>query len=89
MIETAAHIALVILLVAFIIALIRLLIGPSLPDKVISLDLMFLLTMGIIITFIFISNKIVYLDIILIAALIIFLGTITIAKYLKETQAKK
>lgn len=89
MIETAAHIALFILVTAFVIALIRLLIGPSLPDRVISLDLMFLLVMGIIICFIFISKEIVYIDMVPIIALIIFLGTITIAKYLKETKRKK
>ncbi|UII30590.1 monovalent cation/H+ antiporter complex subunit F [Fulvivirga ulvae] len=88
MIEYAAHIIMVLLAISLLISFIRLLRGPSLPDRVISLDLISSISMGIIITYVFISKKIVYLDVVLIVALIIFLGTVTIAKYLKETSIK-
>lgn len=88
MIESVAYIVMILLMVSFLLSCIRLLIGPSLPDRVISLDLISSISMGIIITYAFISKKIVYLDIVFLIALIIFLGTVTIAKYLKETKAK-
>lgn len=83
MIENAAYISLIILIAAFLMAFFRLLKGPTLPDRIISLDLIFLLTIGIVIVFIFISKQVVYLDIAPVVALIVFLGTVTIAKYLK------
>ncbi|WP_040496925.1 monovalent cation/H+ antiporter complex subunit F [Fulvivirga imtechensis] len=83
MIETATHITFVILLLALAITIIWLIKGPTLPDRVISLDLVASLTMGIIISFIFMSNKIVYINTVLIIAPIFFLGTVVIAKYLK------
>lgn len=83
MIDTGAHIALTILLLALIIAFIRLIKGPSLPDRVIALDLISSLAVGIVVVFAFISEKQLYIDIALIVSPIIFLGTVTVAKYLK------
>lgn len=88
MIETGAYIALIILTVAFILSFRRLLAGPSLPDRVIALELLTSISIGIIVTFIFISKKTIYLDIVLIIAPIVFIGTVTIAKYLQDTKRK-
>lgn len=89
MIETAAYISLSILILAFVMTFIKLLVGPSLPDRVISLDLMFLLVIAFIINFIFISHEIAYLDMAPVIALIIFMGTVTIAIHLRKTKRKK
>ncbi|MGK7392462.1 MAG: monovalent cation/H+ antiporter complex subunit F [Candidatus Cyclobacteriaceae bacterium M2_1C_046] len=86
MVENAAYIAFFIMIISFFLAFYRLLKGPTLPDRIISLDLIFLLTIGIVIIFIFISKKVVYLDIAPVVALIVFLGTVTISKYLKVTR---
>lgn len=83
-ITTAAHIALGILLIAFSLTLIRLLKGPSRPDRIVALELIASLTMGIIITFTLISGEPIYLDIVLVITLVVFLGTVTVAKYLKK-----
>lgn len=84
MVETGTHIAFIILLLAFVIALFRLIKGPSLPDRVVSLDLISSLIIGICVVFVFVSGKVVYINIALIIAPIFFLGTVTIAKYLKS-----
>lgn len=88
MVENAAHIAMILLTISFLISFVRLLKGPSLPDRVISLDLISLISMSFVLVYAFMSKKIVYLDIVLIVALIIFLGTVTIAKYLKQTKIR-
>lgn len=84
MIEIAAQIALGILLLAFTFTFIRLLKGPSRPDRIVALDLIASLTMGIIIVFSFLRGNAVYIDIVLVITLIVFFGTVTVAKYLKE-----
>jgi len=56
MIEIGAQISMIIILLAFILAFIRLVKGPSLPDRVIALDFMAHLVMGFIITYCIIRN---------------------------------
>jgi multicomponent Na+:H+ antiporter subunit F len=75
-------------LLAFTIALsfIRLYKGPSLPDRVVALDL--LTTVGIAITAVYavITGRPVILDVATILALISFLGTIAFAYYIDLRQ---
>lgn len=84
MIEVVVKFSLAILLVAFLLAIVRLIKGPSLPDRVVSLDLIAYLSMGIIILFAVLSDKLIYLDIVLTMALIVFVGTVIVSKYLKR-----
>lgn len=77
-------IILAFLSVAVVFALIRLLRGPSLPDRVIALDLMATLGIGIIAVYAVATNQPVLLDVALIVALISFLGTVAFAHYLER-----
>jgi multicomponent Na+:H+ antiporter subunit F len=86
MVQTGATIAFVIIIIAFFLAFIRLLRGPRLPDRVVSLDLMASLVMGIILTYSMISGNSVYIDIVMIISLLLFLGTVIIAIYLKKKE---
>jgi multicomponent Na+:H+ antiporter subunit F len=86
MVQTGATIALIIILVAFFLAFIRLLRGPTLPDRVVSLDLMASLVMGLMLVFSVISGHVVFVDIVMIISLVMFLGTVTIAFYLRKTK---
>lgn len=83
-IETATVIAFVILVLAMGLAFIRLALGPSLPDRILALDLFASLAIGIFITLVLYSNEKVYLDIAIFIALIVFIGTVAISKYLKR-----
>ena len=84
MIHTGANIAFVIIIVAFFLAFIRLLRGPTLPDRVVALDLMATLVMGIILIYSIMSGYVVYLDIVMMISLVLFLATVTISFYLKK-----
>lgn len=67
---------------AALIALIRLIRGPSLPDRVIALDLIATLTIGITASYAIAAGIVAYLDVAVLLALVAFLGTVAFAYYL-------
>jgi multicomponent Na+:H+ antiporter subunit F len=70
----------------FIIVL-RFIKGPSLADRVVALDLLVTVGIGIIAVYSIASGQPTYLDIAMILALIAFLGTVAFAYYLKRRGA--
>ncbi len=79
---TSVMLSLAFLMTAMILALIRLLRGPSIPDRVISLDLIASLTIGVIAAYTILTHQPVFLDAAVLMAMVTFLGTVSIARYL-------
>ena len=79
--EFVGFLALTLLMVTVAFAFLRLRKGPSLPDRVVALDL--LTTVGIAVTAVYamIMNQPLILDVATVLALISFLGTIAFAYY--------
>jgi multicomponent Na+:H+ antiporter subunit F len=73
-----------ILGLSVILVFIRFLKGPSLADRVISLDMLILMAIGIIVVYSIIYNQSTFLDIAMLFALIAFLGTVAFAYYIEE-----
>lgn len=73
-----------ILCLAIIFVFIRFLKGPQIVDRVISLDLIITIGVGVIGIFSIISNKSNFLDDAMILALIAFLGTVAFSYYLEK-----
>ncbi len=73
-----------ILVVSIFVALIRLILGPSLPDRVVALDLISTLVIGIVAVDIVLSGQVVLLSVVMVLALVSFLGTIAFAHYLER-----
>lgn len=80
----ATLIAFGLLATGMVLAFIRLFIGPSVPDKIVALDLIASLSIGMVLTLVLYSGESVYLDIAIFIALIVFIGTVAISKYLKR-----
>lgn len=76
--------ALPLLTLAVVFAFIRLVRGPGLPDRVVALDLIFTIGIGIIAVHAIATKQPAFLDVAIIAALIAFLGTIAFAYYLER-----
>lgn len=70
--------------VSSVLVLIRLIRGPSLPDRVVALDLLATLTIGVAAVYAIATERSAYLDIAVIIALIAFLGTVAFAYYLQR-----
>ncbi len=66
------------------LAFVRLLLGPSLPDRVIALDVMATIAIGILVLFAMAVQQPLLLDVALAMALIVFLGTVAFARYMEK-----
>lgn len=68
-----------------VIAFGRLVRGPSLPDRVVALDLMATLIIAITAAYAVVTDQPAYLDAAIVLALITFLGTVAFAYYLDRS----
>ena len=73
-----------ILSLSGVLVFIRFLIGPSLSDRVIALDLLITIGIAVIAAYSIVSNRETFLDIAMILALIAFLGTVAFSYYLEK-----
>lgn len=72
------------LLVAFALAFVRIVKGPTSRDRIVALDLIASVTMGFILIYSVAINKAMYFDIVIVISLISFIGTVAISTYLKQ-----
>lgn len=75
-----------ILTISVLLVFIRLIKGPRVVDRVIALDLIITIGIGIITIFTIRSNQKVFLDVAIILALIAFLGTIAFSYYIEKKE---
>ena len=80
------YIILPVLSLSAVLVFIRFLIGPSLSDRVVALDLLITIGIGIISVYSIITNQPTFLDIALILGLIAFLGTVAFSYYLQKSK---
>jgi len=78
----ATLIALMILGLALLISVVRIVIGPTLGDRVLALDLMTVIAMGFVGTVAIRTGLTLYLDIAIALALLGFLATVAFARYI-------
>jgi multicomponent Na+:H+ antiporter subunit F len=71
------------LVAVLVMAFYRLLLGPSLADRVVALDLVAAVTIGINAFFAVTTDEVVLLDVVAVVALTSFLGTIAFAYYIE------
>lgn len=84
----ATWFALGCLTLALLLAIIRLVRGPTLPDRILALDLITTLAMGFIVSVAILTGFYLYLDIAIALALVGFLSTVALSRYvLKRAQA--
>lgn len=83
LIYNATLISFAILLIALVLTLIRLYKGPTVSDRVSSLDLIAVIVMGFIIIYSIHIKNALYFDIVIIISLVSFMGTVALSTYLK------
>ncbi len=81
---TAARLAMGLLGAGLLVCLIRLIKGPSLPDRVVALDLMAILMVGLMAVDALATGHMLPLRAAVVVALLAFLGTIAFARYLEK-----
>lgn len=70
------------LVVLIALALVRLAAGPTAPDRVVALDTVNTLTVAAMILLAIAYGEVVFVDVAIVYALLSFVGTLYIAKYL-------
>ncbi len=73
-----------IMTVAFVLAFVRLIRGPTLPDRVVALDLMAAIAIGFIAAYAVHTEEKFLLDVATVVALISFLATVAFAYYVQR-----
>ncbi|WP_428774706.1 monovalent cation/H+ antiporter complex subunit F [Vibrio sp.] len=72
------------LLLSVVLALVRLVLGPTLADRVVALDLISIVTVGFIAVYTLDSRQQSLLDIAITLGLVAFLGTIAFARLIAK-----
>ena len=72
--------------IAMFLALLRIVRGPTLADRVVALDLMATLAMGFILIYAVTTAQTILLDIAIVLALIAFLGTVAFAYFIEKRE---
>lgn len=82
MLDVVLPIALTIVIIAMILNVYRLLVGPSVPDRILSLDTLYINSIAFLIIFSLYLKNILYFEIALLIAVMGFVGTVALSKYL-------
>ena len=82
MLSIAIAIAFALVSTAFAITLWRLLIGPSAPDRILALDTLAVNAIALLVLFGIQNNSAVYFEAAILIALMGFVGTVALCKYL-------
>jgi multicomponent Na+:H+ antiporter subunit F len=72
------------LMTSLFLAMIRLMRGPSLPDRVVALDLIAITAVGLIGVYAVRTKQPIYIDEAMVLALIAFLGTSAFAHFIEK-----
>ncbi len=75
------RVSLVILTISFLLIVIRIVRGPTLPDRVVALDMLVAVGIGFIAAIGILSNFYLYIDIAIALGLVGFLATVAFARF--------
>jgi len=85
--EMASVIALSMLAIAAALSFIRVVKGPTLPDRVIAVDLIGVLMVCLLVVTAGATAQQAFLDVAIVVALISFVGTVAYARYIERSRS--
>jgi len=86
MLDITVTVAFLMLTVAALLALVRVVRGPTLPDRVVAIDLIGVLIVGVIVVAAAATGEQAFLDVAIVIALISFVGTVAYARYVEREE---
>ena len=84
---TAFSVALTMLAIAAALTFIRLAKGPTLPDRVIAIDLIGVLLVCVLVVMAGVTAEQAFLDVAIVVALISFVGTVAYAQFIEREKS--
>ncbi|MAN50930.1 MULTISPECIES: K+/H+ antiporter subunit F [unclassified Marinimicrobium] len=82
MLDIVIQISLVMMSLALVLNLWRLAVGPSLPDRILALDTMYINSIALLVLFGLSKESMLYFEAALLIAVMAFVGTVALSKYL-------
>ncbi len=82
MLDKVIFIASVMLAVALLLNLYRLVKGPSLPDRILALDTMYINTIALIVLLGVSQRSLIFFEAAMLIAMMGFVGTVAVSKYI-------
>jgi multicomponent Na+:H+ antiporter subunit F len=76
--------SLTFMVIAIIPCIYRVIKGPSIPDRVIAVDAMTTVIVAMLGIYSYVQGSVFFMDVALVLAIISFVGTVTISRYLDE-----
>jgi multicomponent Na+:H+ antiporter subunit F len=83
----SVYLSLGVLGISILAALLRVLWGPNLSDRVIALDLVAFLAMGFLAAYSVFAGEETFIDVALVLGLLAFLGTVAVARYIERVRS--
>ncbi len=77
------HIATIIAMVAVLVAGTRFVLGPSVADRTVALDVLTIISTSLIVFIALYTNRVIYVDVALVYGILSFIGVIAVARYLE------
>ncbi len=84
LLSLALLISAIFLSISALLGLIRLVLGPTVPDRVVALDLFSMIFVGAIVAASIFYDQDVYLNAAVMLALVVFIGTVSFARFLER-----
>ncbi|UZJ46125.1 K+/H+ antiporter subunit F [Marinimicrobium sp. C6131] len=82
MLDIVIQISLVMMSLALVLNLWRLAVGPSLPDRILALDTMYINSIALLVLYGLSMKSMLYFEAALLIAVMGFVGTVALSKYL-------
>ena len=81
---TAVEVSFVLVMLGVVFAFVRLILGPSLPDRIVALDMMTVLIVSFCGLYAILSEDPAFVDVAIVLALVGFLATVALARFVER-----
>lgn len=86
MLSTAIDVSFILVMLGVVGGFIRLVKGPSLPDRIVALDMMTVLIVSFCGLYAMLSGDTAFVDVAIVVAIIGFLATVALARFVDRSQ---
>ncbi|APA89892.1 cation:proton antiporter (plasmid) [Paraburkholderia sprentiae WSM5005] len=84
MAEVMLQVAAVLIFFAILFGVIRLVLGKSVVDRIVAIDMLTVISLSLIALYAQVSGRFVYIDVALVYALLSFLAVLAVARFLER-----
>jgi multicomponent Na+:H+ antiporter subunit F len=86
--EIAVDLSFILVMLGVVFAFVRLVIGPTLSDRVVALDMMTVLLVSFCGLYAIVSDETAFIDVAIVLALVGFLATVALARFVERRKAR-